>query len=252
MLDQAVQRLFQLDNLQPSPEVNQTFSDLVQAVIDASRHSFAPQDVSRVQQLASAGESELEMFWADQIIMADDPQAVLAGFPYLANYQELVRRETRLVERSGLHLSASSRVCMIGTGPLPLTALELMRQRAVRVDHVDISAAALELCQRVGARLGVECGHIVGSGQDVQLDGHYDLLVVAGLAGQSIADKQAILDNIRPHMADGGRVLLRSARGARELLYPAFAADSFRGVHLREEYHPHDDIINSVFVYEKA
>lgn len=41
---------------------------------------------------------------------------------------------------------------------------------------------------------------------------------------------------------------LHQLTGARTLLYPGFDAHAFEGVQLMEEYHPTDDIINSVFV----
>ena len=46
-------------------------------------------------------------------------------------------------------------------------------------------------------------------------------------------------------------MVIRSARGSRGLLYPAFAASEIAHVVLREEYHPTDEVINSVFVYRK-
>ena len=80
----------------------------------------------------------------------------------------------------------------------------------------------------------------------------YDVIYVAGLAGETVEDKQQIIDNVLPSLRAGGRLLLRSARGSRGLLYPAFVARDMRGVRVLEEYHPADEVINSVFIYERS
>lgn len=253
MLEDAITQTLSLTDLRPSPEANATMTRLVHAVVhEDAQFSTHPSTIQRVQTIASKAESELEIYWATKIIEADDPHAMLASFPYCTNYRELVRREIGLVERSGLRLHSHSRVLMIGSGPLPMTAFELMHQRGVAIDHVDNSEEAIQLCAQVSRRLTVECGHLNASGQTVALKDLYDVVIIAGLAGQTAGHKQAIIDNILPSLRCGGRVVVRSARGARELLYPAVQSHDFSGVRLLDEYHPSDEIINSVFIYEKA
>lgn len=253
MLQKTIETVLSLDDLRPSDTVNSAFSALVSAVIHDTKTKVDTAVCRQVQAVSSEAESYMEAYWARRVIAAQDPKTELSQFPYVNNYAELVRREIRLVEATGLRLGHTSRVCMIGAGPLPMTGLEFMKQRQVRIDHVDISAQALALCSLVGGRLGLRCGHIGGAGADVVLEAReYDLVLVAGLAGSTIAEKQAIVDNVLPALKPGGRLLLRSAAGSRRLLYPAFPAKVLRRVHLLSEYHPNDDVINSVFVYEKA
>lgn len=252
MLQTTIQQIQQLDDLRPSPKVDKLFSQLVREVITAPHETtFDSEIYQTMQRIASAAETEMELYWARKIVASAHPAQTLASFPYCDNYEKLVRREIHLIEESGLPLGASSRVLMIGTGPLPMTGLEFMRQRGVKVDHMDISLQALALCLLVSNRLGLTCGHILGDGASVELTDQYDVIVVAGLAGDSVPAKQAILDNILPHLEADGRLLLRSARGARTLLYPGVAANDFARVELLQEYHPTDDIINSIFVYKK-
>jgi nicotianamine synthase len=252
MLQTTIQHIQQLDDLKPSPKVNQLFSQLVLEVIAAPQDAtFDPQTRRSLQQIASAAETEMELYWARKIVASPNPAQALAAFPYCDNYEKLVGREIRLIEESGLPIDASSRILMIGTGPLPMTGLEFMRQRAARVDHMDISLQALALCSLVSNRLGLACGHILGDGAVVELTDQYDVIVVAGLAGENAPAKQAILDNTLPSLAANGRLLLRSARGARTLLYPGVLASDFAHIELLQEHHPTDDIINSIFVYKK-
>ena len=83
-------------------------------------------------------------------------------------------------------------------------------------------------------------------------DNAYDVIYVAGLAGDSVEVKQQIIDNILPALRSGGRSIVRGAHGAKTLLYPAFDPNSLQRVQLLVEYNPDDDIINSVYVYKKG
>jgi nicotianamine synthase len=86
-------------------------------------------------------------------------------------------------------------------------------------------------------------------GESVELQDTYDLILIAALAGSTAKDKQKIIDTVLPHLAEGGRIVIRSAKGSRMLLYPGIESSEIQGVKLFEEYHPSDYIINSVFVY---
>lgn len=252
LLENAISKVLSLKTLKPCAQVNSAFSELVRCVIKADRHWCDQDTLDSIRSLASLSETEMEMFWADRIISSLNSTDELTKFPYYENYKELVRREIKLVENSGLLLTPLMKVCMIGTGPLPLTALELMNQRGVAIDNIDVSPVALELCSMVSKSLCLECKHICGDGEFFKTKQPYDLVIVAGLAGSTLEKKQAIINNILPSLQDHGRILLRSAWGARELLYPAVKADSLTGIELLKEYHPQDDVINSVFVYKKS
>lgn len=252
MLQKTIDQISALDDLRPSPKVNALFTQLVDLVVTLPDDTIVTTDVrASIQRTASTAEAEMEVYWANKIINSVQPLEVMRSFPYLGNYAKLVAREITQIEKTGYLLTAQSRILMVGSGPLPMTALELIRQRSVYVDHVDASPGAITLCQQVDQRLNVACGYILGDGASITLDGRYDVILIAGLAGQSVREKQAIVNNLLPCLSDDGRLLLRSARGIRALLYPDVQATEFYGVRLLSEYHPSDDIINSVFIYEK-
>ena len=122
-----------------------------------------------------------------------------------------------------------------------------------RITHVDASDEAIELSRGLAAALDWPGEFVTGPGQSVALDkGRYDAIYVAGLAGETLAAKQAIVDHVLPALKPDGRLLARAAYGARTLLYPGFDADTIEGVQLMEDYHPTDEVINSVFVYKPA
>ena len=255
-MDIAIKTVINLHEFAPSPAVNAAFSGLVTAVVQATKlPNWCNDEVCReVQRRCSLSESEMEMYWSRRIASSARPQQELETFWYMDNYRELVRREGGLLGGSGLFLSEGSRVAMIGSGPLPLTAWCLWRQTGAAVDLVDVAPTALaqscELAQAIDWPVG-EC--LVADGARVALpDDAYDVVYVAGLAGDSAEAKQQIIDNILPALRPGGRIIVRGAHGAKTLLYPAFDPNSLQRVQLLVEYNPDDDIINSVYVYKKG
>jgi len=252
-INDSIRRVLGLEDLSPSPNVNEVFNQLVSNVIESSDFDIeliSPGDRHRVRKLAAEAEFKLENFWAQQIITSDDPISMLAKFPYADNYGELVHREMMLIEESGLQLNEFHSVLIIGSGPLPYTAIEINRRSAATVDSVDSSYEAIQLCEQVGRALKINSNYFVSPGQNVRPDRQYNLILVAALAGTDLEEKQDIVTNVIPFLAEGGRIVLRSARGIRRLLYPAFNPFDLLGVTLLEEYHPTDCIINSVLVYQ--
>ncbi|TWP25073.1 hypothetical protein EUA59_01220 [TM7 phylum sp. oral taxon 346] len=255
-MDMAIKTVMNLHEFAPSPDVNAAFSGLVAAAVQATAlPSWCNNEVCReVQRRCSLSESEMEMYWSRRITSSARPQQELEKFWYIDNYRELVRREVGLLAGSGLFLSEGSHVAMIGSGPLPLTAWCLWHHTGAMVDLVDVAPAALvqscELAQAITWPVG-EC--LVADGAAAALpDSAYDVIYVAGLAGDSAEAKQQIIDNILPALRPGGRIVVRGAHGAKTLLYPAFDPNSLRRVQLLVEYNPDDDIINSVYVYKKG
>lgn len=250
----AINDVLTLRTFTPNPHVNKVMTTLVDSIVYDTATIFSSIDPliqSNIRKICSDAETEMEKFWAQHIITSPDPQMALQAFPYMDNYIELTQRELHLVSKSGLVLDRSHSVLMIGSGPLPLSAFEIHRQSGARVDHVDSSLAAIDLCRGVSSRLGLDSTYHHALGHEVVLDKQYDLVLVAALAGVSTEDKQHIIDNILPSLAAGGRIIVRSAAGNRQLLYSSIDAQKLKGVRLLQEYHPTDHIINSVLIYER-
>ena len=254
-MNECIERVLSLPRLTPSEEVNAAFTELVDAVVAHGEEPLLCDENRRhqVQQRCAVAEGELEQYWSRRIPGADNPWAELGAFPYHENYKELTRREIGLLGRAGLRLCGPSEVAMIGSGPLPLTGWWLHQLTGARITHVDASDEAIKLSRGLATALDWPGEFVTGLGQSVALDeGRYDVIYVAGLAGETLAEKQAIVDRALSALKPDGRLIARGAYGARTLLYPGFDADALEGVQLMEEYHPTDGVINSVFVYKPA
>lgn len=249
----AINDTLKLKRLRPSTKVNATLSDLVQQVVQSESidmDGISTKAITRVRRKSGRAESYMEAYWSHRITRSSDPIAALQSFPYLTNYQQLTVRELKFVQRSGLAHDKISRVLVIGSGPLPLTAYELGQNLDAVIDQVDSSKKATKLGRRVGAALTFDSQYYVGKGEAVVLENSYDLILIAALAGETTEAKQAIIDNVLPHLNQGGRIIIRSAHGARAVLYPIVG--ELQRVTLLETHHPKDDIINSILIYEAA
>lgn len=252
-MNDAISRVMSLSDLKPSPDVNQAFSQLVQAVTSCSEGAdcFCDQsEIGRLQHRCALAESEMEQAWARRIIHSPNPLKEMESFIYMDNYIELVRREINLIGQTNLAINQDSSVLMIGSGPLPLSSWQIWSQIGARVVNVDNSPTAIELSSKLAELIDWPSDHILADGRDKSaVKGSFDVIYVAALAGDCLGQKQQIVGAVLPLLKDGGRLVLRGANGARELLYPAFLASDIHGVELLKEYHPTDEIINSVFVY---
>lgn len=136
---------------------------------------------------------------------------------YLARYEDMARRE---IELAGIR--AGERVLFIGSGWLPITALEYARQSRCSVDCIDFVAEAV-----ASARLTAERLDLADRVRSVQARGEthdpsiYDVILVGVLA----APKEEILGHLDAHAKPGSRILCRTTYGLRQLIYPRASYD---------------------------
>ncbi|KAL8659496.1 MAG: hypothetical protein Q9226_000389 [Calogaya cf. arnoldii] len=234
-------QLSQLPTLRPSSKVDGIFEDLVHLCCDTSHgdivekvltHPKIIHIVTPLRCLCSIGEYQLEAHWTERILECGsqkEANVVFFAFPYYDNYLDLVQMELNAlasVNRSG----RPRRFAVLGSGPLPMTALCVISQSmklngdAVVVHNVDRDPWAIAkssaLCRRLGYRLdqiSFQCAEV----EDESLDLHeFDVVLLGGLVGTTSEQKQSIVAQIAKQMSPGAMLLLRSAHQMRTLLYP--------------------------------
>lgn len=243
-----------LKTYEPSPLVDKTIADLVAMVLrtDSSVFTTIDQDViDRVRAISSLTESALETHTAKQMLQSLHSLGYTDDFPYVDDYAELTKKEVSMITDSGVVLDKHSRILVIGSGPLPLTALSLFTQTGAHINQVDSSLDAVRLGQLISQAYGMHTDYIHGFGDSVELDTVYDVVLIAALAGKNVEEKQAILNNILPMLSEKGSILVRSTYGMRQLLYPRIEPTELKQVRLVGEFNPTGNVINSVLVYKK-
>ena len=247
-----------LPSLAPGPVVNSVFAELVRIceyrsgedagqVLDDPRVAAL---IPRLRQLCAAGEFQLERAWARQIVDAVDPDTRLAAFPYWDNYQELTTLERHTLAGVGLELGRVRRICFLGGGPLPLSALLMSRDLAVPVDVVDVSEEAVALGAAVARRLSMptQAHFHQADAEDFAAVADSDVVVLAALVGLDHSAKRHILQSLSHRMRPGSMLIARSAHGLRTLLYPPLELDGLTAWQPLAVLHPFTAVVNSVLV----
>lgn len=243
-----VQRLNATD-LHPGPVIDAMFRQLVKAVTAVGPGASGDEARYTLTRTVSAqGESLLEEHWARRV--ATGP-AALAAFPHRDNYRTLARGEYGALCRA---LGRRPRgVAFVGSGPLPLTAIDWhLLDRDLRITCVDRDAAALEEGARVAA---VACPDpaslqfVHASAEDVDYS-NLDAVVVAALVGDDESTKRTLLGTIARTLYPGAVLAARSVPpDGRQWLYPRVnTADPPEGTRLISEWMPPPGVINSLLL----
>ena len=233
-------------DLRPRPEVDRTFSDLVDLVLttppDDAAAALAHPVVRRLRRrlgaLAGDGEHQLELAWARRVAAGAD----LPGFPYLDHYRLLVEAELAALAAAG---TVPRRVLFVGSGPLPLSPM-LLAGHGLEVDALDRDPDAVAAAEPVAAgAVRFHVGNLLHHHDGLA---GYDLAVLAALVGE----KERCLRHLAAHLPPGATVVARSARGLRTLLYPRAELPAGCPLRLVDVVHPPPPVINSIVVARVA
>jgi nicotianamine synthase len=272
-------------SLHPSEHINALFTKLVQICIlpvdDKALQQVLNSPIIRqlqphLRQLCSRGEYLMESAWSHSYIATPPPSVIpsiddptwtrqvsqqLTKFTYYSNYVDLTRLECHALLAVGAQLE---RIAWIGSGPLPLSSMEMMLQHHTtirRIDNIDIDSEAISVSTRLNNHLPWPTSvrsrfHYHAINAVAYPDYHQaDVICLGALVGEDDG-KLEVIQHIAKGMRPGAWLLIRSAHGLRQLLYPALVPS----VHLHPcsklaglvevvlELHPHNDVVNSVLI----
>ena len=118
---------------------------------------------------------------------------------------------------------------MLGSGPLPLTALSIVdaaaeKGHAVRVLNIDLVPERIRDSEQMFSLLGEKYNgvshHVSDAGGVLPDLTAYDAVYVASLVGNTDAEKMDILKNTAGYMRPGAVIVVRSSSGLSRLLWP--------------------------------
>ncbi|ORY03543.1 Nicotianamine synthase [Basidiobolus meristosporus CBS 931.73] len=266
------QTLAKASALDPCPEINAAFSELVSICIKTlprydleailrDRQIIAITEHFR--QLCAIGEFRLEATWAAHIVKKPEEAALeLLRFPYYQNYVSLAKMELNAI-RSVLHQSPE-KIAFLGSGPLPLTSICLARELLTQIgssevtsfviDNYDIDLEALTVSAALVEQLPDVQSNLIFHHQDVgkiqDLKCH-DIVYLAALVGLAQAEKQEITKQLWRAMRPGSYLVLRSAHSLRTLLYPEIETEMLTGFEPVLVVHPYNEVVNSIVIAKR-
>lgn len=250
-LEQIYTKINSLSNLKPSKEVNKLFSELVEIATDNGYKVFlSQQKISRLQQLCSKAEYELEKYWAKEILVSDNPLEMLEEFPYYQNYIDLTLLEVNSIRSCSTH--NFHKLLFLGSGPLPLTAIILAQKYNIKSTLLDIDEEAVEISQRLIKKLGLSQMISIVKGDATHYKGYgdFEVIFVAALAGTDIRLKTAIFKQIKTFSKKNSHIIARSAWGNRTLLYKPLSREIFSIFQPILKVDPYNSIVNSIVIFK--
>jgi hypothetical protein len=230
---EAYQVLKDADDLSPR---NQDITRVLTALVGSISESYSEQEEfdilndARIKPIRkelltylSRAESEMEKFWADKFLAAEDLTLEdVKGFWYWQNYIDLVDAEMPHMaeEMKGIH--KDRKVAFVGAGPLPLTAIIEHLKTNVQVTCVDNDPVACIQARGLIKKLGLSDKIDVkyASGADFDYAGH-DAVMVASL----VPHKDDVVTRIRETAGQEVLIGVRSAERLHALLYEPVSPD---------------------------
>jgi nicotianamine synthase len=253
MFENKVRNLIDLlknSDLEPSPKTNKIFSDLVNLATDNSNalkfsnSNITKQELNELRKLCSEGEYKLEMYWSQRVIESDYPEVEIMRFPYYENYRRLSAME--FMSLKSVCSVYPKKMLIIGGGPLPLSGILASQEYGINVDYLDISEQAIVQSNNLSSRLKLNSKSILADAYSFDSYADYDTVLLAALVGWNGQQKAEILKVISKQLIGKSAVIVRTAEGARRLLYPDFNSTLFPAA-LKEVIHviPKNDVVNS-------
>lgn len=244
------------DKLRPSSRTNYLFSTLVNLICTddlkddtlsaiLSHHEIVGYQQQLMQQCSTA-EYFLEVNFARQV---QSGAKAAEDFLYYDNYVSLVQFEMESLKMYAGNVSIN-RVAVIGSGPLPLTSVEVLKHLSpsAEIINYDYSMEAVELGTVVvdkKPRLFVEHRSAAEiTAKDLE---DVDLVYLAALVGIDKVEKTKIMKHLYDVMRPGSILIARSAIGLKTLVYRRLTVEEFGDFSNIQEFHPKDKkVLNSI------
>ncbi|MEM8839375.1 MAG: nicotianamine synthase family protein [Pseudomonadota bacterium] len=173
-----------------------------------------------LHRIRAAYEFDKEIDEARALLNSDDPASEIAA---IIRHQSYWIFTDEVLEA----LSGSRAVAVIGSGPLPLTALAVAAQTGIQVTCFERDPVAFDLGNEIIARSSygarIECRNVEARGErDLEA---FDVAFCAVLLGVSIgsenhADKTALFEGFLSGLKPGGRLIARDPYRLGALFYP--------------------------------
>ena len=171
----------------------------VDALIADGSLKPAIETISRLKQIHGL---RLERERAKTVIAAADPWGILKGYIYYPNYLGLAEMESR-----GADLKAGDRVVFLGSGPLPLSLITMVKQYGILGVGIEKDPLNADLSLKVLASLGFgrEIVILLGDHFLLPLSRPCSVLMV----GADAVPKQEILTHLAATLPTGAKLSYR-------------------------------------------
>ena len=178
------------------------------AVAEAELTTVLAPHFAELNRLYEAFETELEVNFAHSILEGKER---LSDYTLFDRFERLICAEGELCS-----LQSGDRVMMIGSGPLPLTAILLASRFNVNVIGIERDYHSAAISQRVIRQLGLETQISILHSDGASSSLHEATCVLVAVLARP---KHRILESILKNRGVCRKVICRTSYGARQALY---------------------------------
>lgn len=207
--------------------VNRCLSDFIDAVLGTNNATTTPQSsimnakgIKKISQPLRSyfyrAEFETEYHFAKKQYhsIEDLYQAYNFGDPY----SDLIKEELQSMQKAGMEIHEASNIVFVGSGPLPITAIEMHLQTGAQITCLDHDTDAVTVSRNVIRNLGLSGAiHIHQSDGNIFDYNNNDMVFVASM----VHEKESVVAQIR-QTSPKANICIRSVEhGVKEMLYEA-------------------------------
>jgi methylase of polypeptide subunit release factors len=203
------QAIVELDRILLSDEISAQEADLI---VEQAAHTGL---LAHSQDLYRQYETRLEQTCVSVLFGSEGASLFreeTIAHPYLLRYRRLVGQEVHLAG-----IGREDYVLFLGSGPFPLSAIELARQAGCHVDCVEPLPEQAEMARRVMRQLELDEHIHVFTAEGQAFPAKKYSVVLVGVFAQP---KQDMLEHVEAECGEGTRVLVRTTSGLRQFIYP--------------------------------
>jgi len=233
-------------SLEPSTQINEVFSELVGLVLSYRNKGyigeFSKEEITSIRALCMKGEFLLEQHWAEMVRTSSDAWKTLQEFPYYANYVGMAALEYPFIK--------GKEVTFIGSGPLPLSAIVLVKEYGLRCIGIEKDFEAYSTSTQLIGKLGLhDCIQIVHSDILNHKPTSGSVIILGAAVGETTEEKYGFMELLSRDCTSGTSILVRTAEDIVQLLYATLPDEPIESLtHVAKELPP-SSIVNSLSVY---
>lgn len=248
MIKYFYNKLTSLNDLSPSPLVNNSFSELCCYVINNDFDVKDSFEVDFINKTCAKAEYELEKYYSKIISWSNNPSDELYNFPYYDNYKKLVKLEYLNMSYFKDNID---NILFIWWWPLPLSSIILANEYGIKSTIIDIEDEAIDLSKKLISSLWLEDLIIIKKWDAISYTDNYqyDICYIASLVFLS-ENINSILTNI--NKINFWFILSRTSDGSRKLLYRSIDIDLYKKYFdIKLIINPKNEIVNSFILSTK-
>ena len=202
---------------------------------------LTPQIITETHNAYAFWQTRIDFEFADSFVRGE---VSLSDHFLYDRFLDLVCREREL-----LSAGPSDRVLVIGSGPLPISAILFHQQTGCRVDCLAQDPSTMPLSRKILEKYGNGGSVCVFDGTEAEYNlSNYSAVIVDALA----RPRKAILKTLRKRCRPGCEILCRASSGLRQLFYEELSDRDLRGFHVKKQFMAEGSQILSTYLLEPA